>query len=234
MTENAWTRWPSREALSRAGSSRSRCMLGLGRCAALVLGLLLWGAFSDGQVRAAGGLLPAPERVSCWRHFSPGRSTAPHSQHRLLAVAGTHARPAAGSRSSPRRRASGSRPSSSGAGVPITGAGAAAARQPPSPVADSRPRVRTRRSTTTTWLTAQRSPTAGLALAGYTLRLDAEARGNSQRLLAQERAARAAEADSAALGGAGPDRPGDPRRAGAQPLGPARAPGGGSAADRAG
>ena len=34
---------------------------------------------------------------------------------------------------------------------------------------------------------------------GYVLRLDAEARGNAQRLLAQERAARAAEAESAAL-----------------------------------
>jgi signal transduction histidine kinase len=39
----------------------------------------------------------------------------------------------------------------------------------------------------------------GMALAGYTLRLDAEARGHTQRLLAQERAARVAEADSAAL-----------------------------------
>ncbi|MFJ2773124.1 sensor histidine kinase [Streptomyces sp. NPDC087300] len=39
----------------------------------------------------------------------------------------------------------------------------------------------------------------GLVLAGFTLRLDAEARGSTQRLLAQERAARAAEAESAAL-----------------------------------
>ena len=39
----------------------------------------------------------------------------------------------------------------------------------------------------------------GLALAGYTLRLDADARGNAQRLLDQERAARAAEAETAAL-----------------------------------
>ncbi len=36
-------------------------------------------------------------------------------------------------------------------------------------------------------------------LAGYVLRLDAEARGSAQRLLAQERAAREAEAESAAL-----------------------------------
>ena len=39
----------------------------------------------------------------------------------------------------------------------------------------------------------------GLALAGYSARLDAEARGSADRLLAQERAARAAEAESAAL-----------------------------------
>ncbi|WSL80808.1 histidine kinase [Kitasatospora sp. NBC_01266] len=40
---------------------------------------------------------------------------------------------------------------------------------------------------------------AGLVLLGYLLRLDAEARGTAQRLLQQERAARAAEAESAAL-----------------------------------
>jgi signal transduction histidine kinase len=48
------------------------------------------------------------------------------------------------------------------------------------------------------WLTTA-ATAAGLALAGYVLRLDAEARGNAQRLLAQERAARAAEAEAAAL-----------------------------------
>jgi signal transduction histidine kinase len=49
------------------------------------------------------------------------------------------------------------------------------------------------------WLTTA-ATAGGMALAGYVLRLDAEARGQSQRLLAQERAARAAEAESAALG----------------------------------
>ncbi|WP_344444432.1 sensor histidine kinase [Kitasatospora nipponensis] len=39
----------------------------------------------------------------------------------------------------------------------------------------------------------------GLSLLGYLLRLDAEARGTARRLLQQERAARAAEAESAAL-----------------------------------
>jgi signal transduction histidine kinase len=48
------------------------------------------------------------------------------------------------------------------------------------------------------WLTTA-ATTVGLALAGYVLRLDAEARGSAQRLLAQERAARVAEAESAAF-----------------------------------
>ncbi|MFF4699301.1 sensor histidine kinase [Streptomyces chattanoogensis] len=48
------------------------------------------------------------------------------------------------------------------------------------------------------WL-ATLTTTVGLALVGYVVRLDAEARGNAQRLLAQERAARAAEAETAAL-----------------------------------
>lgn len=39
----------------------------------------------------------------------------------------------------------------------------------------------------------------GLSLLGYVIRLDSEARGNTQRLLTQERAARRAEAESAAL-----------------------------------
>ncbi|NKI42803.1 sensor histidine kinase [Streptomyces physcomitrii] len=41
--------------------------------------------------------------------------------------------------------------------------------------------------------------TVGMCLAGYVLRLDAEARGSARRLLAQERAAREAERESAAL-----------------------------------
>jgi signal transduction histidine kinase len=40
---------------------------------------------------------------------------------------------------------------------------------------------------------------AGIVLVGYVSRLDSEARGNTQRLLVQERAARKAEAESAAL-----------------------------------
>ncbi|MEV8096129.1 histidine kinase [Kitasatospora sp. NPDC085879] len=49
-------------------------------------------------------------------------------------------------------------------------------------------------------LVAGLTTAAGLGLLGYLLRLDAEARGTQRRLLEQERAARAAEAESAALG----------------------------------
>ncbi|MZD10382.1 sensor histidine kinase [Streptomyces sp. SID5785] len=48
------------------------------------------------------------------------------------------------------------------------------------------------------WLTTS-AIAVGLCLSGYVLRLDAEARGSAQRLLVQERAARKAEAESAAL-----------------------------------
>ncbi|GAA1901928.1 sensor histidine kinase [Streptantibioticus ferralitis] len=48
------------------------------------------------------------------------------------------------------------------------------------------------------WLTTVFTA-AGLGLVGYVVRLDKEARGNTQRLLAQERAARSAEAETAAL-----------------------------------
>ncbi|MGW3078338.1 MULTISPECIES: sensor histidine kinase [unclassified Kitasatospora] len=52
--------------------------------------------------------------------------------------------------------------------------------------------------TTSSWLSIA-ATVGGITLLGYLLRLDIEARGTSRRLLAQERAARAAEAESAAL-----------------------------------
>ncbi|MGW1173159.1 sensor histidine kinase [Kitasatospora sp. NPDC002543] len=52
--------------------------------------------------------------------------------------------------------------------------------------------------TTSSWLSVA-ATVGGISLLGYLLRLDIEARGTSRRLLAQERAARAAEAESAAL-----------------------------------
>ncbi|WP_224280362.1 sensor histidine kinase [Streptomyces sp. LS1784] len=52
--------------------------------------------------------------------------------------------------------------------------------------------------TTSSWLSIA-ATVGGITLLGYLLRLDVEARATSRRLLAQERAARAAEAESAAL-----------------------------------
>ena len=149
MKGNVWTRWPSREALSREGLSRSRCLLAW-TVRTLVLGLLLWGAFADSHAGswkaaagAAGVLLAA---LLAWAFF---RTTLRHrlwpslASLALLQVIALAAH--------------------------LSGFAVAAL---------------------VMWC---------IALAGYTLRLDAEARGSAQRLLAQERAARAAEAETAAL-----------------------------------
>lgn len=81
MTENVWTRRPSREALSRAGGSGARRALAWsGRPAALAV--LLWTTFASGGLPAWGiavavlGLLVCP--VAAWASFR----TTPH--HRLL------------------------------------------------------------------------------------------------------------------------------------------------------
>lgn len=46
MNENSWTRWPSREALSREGVSRPRRLLAQA-IRVVLLGLLLWAALSQ-------------------------------------------------------------------------------------------------------------------------------------------------------------------------------------------
>ena len=81
---NVWTRWPSREALSREGLSRSRCMLGLD------------GA-DDGPRLLCGCRLRQPcgrleggrpaSREFCRRPCSPGHSSGPRSPAQAVAVA---------------------------------------------------------------------------------------------------------------------------------------------------
>ncbi|MFJ1968946.1 sensor histidine kinase [Streptomyces sp. NPDC087903] len=192
MTDNAWTRWPSPEALRRTGISRARLILG--RVARLLaVGILLWGVFSSDEGRgwgaagaAAGVLLSA---FAGWAFF---RTTLAHRLWPSLALLAlllgiAVAAQAAGFRvpalviwcacaiTSLERLPM-------AAALPVTSVALAAY----AAVNDD------------VWLTTT-ATTAGLALAGYVLRLDAEARGNAQRLLAQERAARAAETESAAL-----------------------------------
>ncbi|MFJ2930461.1 sensor histidine kinase [Streptomyces massasporeus] len=192
MKENVWTRWPSREALSREGLSRSRCLLAW-TVRTLVLGVLLWGAFSDSHAGgwkaaacAAGVLLAA---LLAWAFF---RTTL---QHRLW--------PSLASLALLQVIALAAQLSGFGVAALVMWCGCAvsALERLPAAVALSAAGVALgaygvaqNDDVLTTVVTG-----IGIALAGYTLRLDAEARGSAQRLLAQERAARAAEAETAAL-----------------------------------
>ncbi|WP_405773360.1 sensor histidine kinase [Streptomyces sp. NBC_01538] len=192
MTKNDWLRWPSREALGREGISRNRRRLAW-VTRLLVLGMLLWGAVSSEPPRgwdsalAVGGVLCAA--LLAWALY---RTTF---QHRLwpsvalllllqgLAVAGQAAGfrvPALVLWCGCAVTALERMPLSAALPMSVVALGSYA-------VVDDGPLL-------TTTVTS-----VGLALAGYVLRLDAEARGNAQRLLAQERAARAAEAESGAL-----------------------------------
>ncbi|MEU9479596.1 histidine kinase [Streptomyces sp. NPDC048191] len=192
MTENAWTRWPSREALGRAGISRPRRMLAWA-VRLLVLALLLWSAFSQRHVGAWSGLAAAAGVLLAafvsWAFF---RTTY---QHRLVPSLGLVAVLLAIAVAA---EATGFR---APALVLWCGCGISALERLPLgaalPVA-SVALASYSAFNNDVWLTTA-ATVAGMALAGYVLRLDAEARGNAHRLLAQERAARAAEAESAAL-----------------------------------
>ncbi|MGW2933752.1 sensor histidine kinase [Streptomyces sp. NPDC001156] len=192
MTENLWTSWPSREALSRAGVSAARRMLGrAGRLFAL--GMLLWTTFAGSSLPAWGNVAAAAGVVLCgllvWAFFrTTFRNRLPSSVALISLLLGlalvayaTGLRVPAlvlwcGCAVCSMERL----PLAAGLPVAATGLGAYAAV--------------TNDGRLTTVVTV-----VGIALAGYVLRLDAEARGSALRLLAQERAARAAEAESAAL-----------------------------------
>ncbi|MFS4094644.1 histidine kinase [Streptomyces sp. AF1A] len=192
MTENAWTRWPSREALGRTGISRPRRMLAWA-VRLLVLALLLWGAFHQKHVGiwwalvAATGVLLAA--LVAWAFF---RTTYEHRLVPSLALIGVLLAFAVAAQATGFRGPalviwcgcgiSALERLPLGAALPVTSVALASYAAFNNDV----------------WLTTA-ATVAGMALVGYVMRLDAEARGNAQRLLAQERAARAAEAESAAL-----------------------------------
>ncbi|MER7641480.1 histidine kinase [Streptomyces sp. NPDC126522] len=192
MTENAWTRWPSREALGREGVSRPRRLLAWA-VRVLVIGVLLGGALTGGHVRgwalaggAAGILLAA---VAAWAFW---RTTLAHRLWPSVALMAVLLGIAVGGQAA-------------GFRVPalVIWCGCAVSSLERLPIAVAVPVTAVSLATfaavnNDVWLTTAVT-TAGLALAGYTLRLDAEARGSAQRLLTQERMARAAEAESAAL-----------------------------------
>ncbi|GGQ95337.1 sensor histidine kinase [Streptomyces asoensis] len=192
MTPNVWTRWPSREALGPRGISRPRRLLAWA-VRLLVVGALLWSAFHDSHVHgwaaAAGAVGVVVAGALAWALF---RTTLEHrlmpSLALLLMLMGLAVgAEAAGLRSPAVVLWCGCAIAALerlplGAALPAASVGFAAFA-----VANDDP------GTTTAIVVG------GMALAGYALRLDAEARGNAQRLLAQERAARVAEAESAAL-----------------------------------
>ncbi|MGW4597791.1 sensor histidine kinase [Streptomyces sp. NPDC004457] len=192
MTENAWTRWPSREALGRAGTTRPRRMLAW-VVRLLVLALLLWSAFSKRHVGlwealAAAAAVLLAGLVS--RAFF--RTTYAHRLVPSLALMGVLLGIAVAAEAT----------GFTGPALVIwCGCGVGALERLPLgaavPVA-SVALASYSAFNNDVWLTTA-ATVAGMALAGYVLRLDAEARGSAQRLLAQERAARAAEAESAAL-----------------------------------
>ncbi|WP_181803133.1 sensor histidine kinase [Streptomyces shenzhenensis] len=192
MTENAWTRWPSREALSRAGISRARRSLAWG-VRLLVLILLLWSAFNQSHVHGwgvaaavAGVVVTA---VVSWGFF---RTTYAHRLFpSLLLIAVLLALAVVAETTGFRGPAL----------VIWCGCGITALER--LPVAIALPVASVALASYSAfnndvWLTTA-ATVVGMALAGYVMRLDSEARGHAQRLLAQERAARAAEAESAAL-----------------------------------
>ncbi|WMD04576.1 sensor histidine kinase [Streptomyces sp. FXY-T5] len=192
MKGNVWTRWPSREALSRKGLSRSRCLLAW-TVRTLVLGLLLWGAFADshagGWTAAAGAAGVLLAALLTWAFF---RTTL---RHRLW--------PSLASLALLQIIALAAQLSGFAVAALVMWCGCAVSaleRLPPAAALSAATLALgaygfvNNDDVLTTVVTG-----IGIALAGYALRLDAEARGSAQRLLAQERAARAAEAETAAL-----------------------------------
>ncbi|MET8636393.1 histidine kinase [Streptomyces sp. NPDC004680] len=192
MTDNVWTRWPSREALSRRGVSGARRALGwCGRLFAA--GMLLWTTFTGGRLTMWGDVAAAAGVLVCgvagWAFF---RTTL---HHRLLPsvalLTGLLGLALVGHLS--------------GLRIPalVLWCACAVVAMERLPLAVAVPAAgfglgAYAAVNNDAWLTTV-ATTVGIALAGYVLRLDAEARGGALRLLAQERAARVAEAESAAL-----------------------------------
>ncbi|MFJ8106614.1 sensor histidine kinase [Streptomyces sp. NPDC096132] len=192
MTENTWTRWPSREALGRKEVSRPRRLLAWA-IRALVFGALLWSALQDGRIHGwvavagIGGILVAG--ALAWAFF---QTTLEHRLWSSLTLVVLLLGLAGGAQAA-------------GFGVPavVLWCGCAITALERLPVAAALPVASVGLAAFAVvngdgWLSTI-ATIGGMALAGYALRLDAETRGTAQRLLAQERAARAAEAESAAL-----------------------------------
>ncbi|MFE6052392.1 sensor histidine kinase [Kitasatospora sp. NPDC056446] len=187
-----WTRWPSREGLEREAESRPRRMLTvLGRF--VLLNVVCWGTFSDGRftgwalAAAVAGLAAAVGLTAAFLSATREQRPAPSFVFAAgvfgagwLAHAGQATTLAAVLWCGLAVMSLVRMPPVPAAAVAVAAMGSYAAVSP----AD--------------WLGVG-ATVGGIGLLGYLLRLDVEARGTARRLLVQERAARAAQAESAAL-----------------------------------
>ncbi|MFJ8882045.1 sensor histidine kinase [Streptomyces sp. NPDC102402] len=192
MNRGTWTSWPSREALTRAPHSRSRTLIGRFVWSAVFAGLF-WNAFGDGRFalwQVAVGLAVTAGCVAAARAFF--RTTR---EHRLG--------PSLGLLVLLTVVAFGALEAGAGALAVVLWCGCAVVALERLPLFAAVPLTAVTLLAYAVvkedgWLTTVIT-TGSLCLGGYVLRLDAEARGTSRRLLAQERAAREAEAGAAAL-----------------------------------
>lgn len=192
MTRSTWTSWPSREALAREARTHPRAVFEWSVRAAL-LTALLWGTFREGSFgpwEVAAGLLGVAACVCAARAFH-----LTSLEHRLWPSLGLLALLMAAALGAQQ----------AGAAVPavVLWCACAVTALQRLPLSAAVPATATALGAyaavnTDSWLNTVLT-TAGLCLGGYVLRLDAEARGSARRLLAQERAARVAEAETAAL-----------------------------------
>lgn len=192
MPSSLWTAWPTREALSRVGVPRVRIALDI----AVLASMAAWAvssAYASGAFHGWRAVLPALGLLCCTAAFLGYHRTT--MAGRLLPSLGLLAAVAA----------VGAGAYAAGADVPsavlwISASVMAMERLPLAPAL-----VTGVVMVSLFALIQDRSPlgygitVAAVLLGGYSLRLDAQARSAGFRLLAQERAAREAEATSAAL-----------------------------------
>ncbi|MFE4692601.1 sensor histidine kinase [Streptomyces sp. NPDC056749] len=192
MNRSTWTSWPTREALTRAPRARPRALIG-GFVWSAVLAGLLWNAFADGRFalwQIAVGLGATAGCMAIGKMF-----LLTTRDHRLWPSLGLLVLLTAA--------AFGAIEAGAGGVAVVLWCGCAVMALVRLPLVAAVPLTAVTLCAYTVvegdgWLTTVIT-TGSLCLGGYVLRLDAEARGSSQRLLAQERAAREAEAGAAAL-----------------------------------
>jgi signal transduction histidine kinase len=184
--------WPSREALSRDGLTRARRMLAW-VVRAVVISILFWSAITQRDVPGwATAAAPVGLLIAAWAAWAFYRTTLAHRLRPSLALFALFLLLAGATQAV----------GFSGPAV-VLWCGCAVTALERLPLVAAVPATAISLGAFVLvnddgWLTTA-AVVVGLCLSGYVLRLDAEARGSAQRLLVQERAARAAEAESAAL-----------------------------------